>query len=81
MKFHVLTQLSLLLLPPLDYLIKHVGEDAVWRRQGDVATAWGLWLMGICEGPAFGGPVPRSWGSACSALVPKISAATSILVL
>lgn len=31
MEFHVLTQLSLLLLPPLDYLIKHVEEDAVWR--------------------------------------------------
>lgn len=61
MELHVLTQLSLLLLPPLDYLIKHVEEDAVRRRQGDVATAWGFWLMGICEGPAFGGPVPRSW--------------------
>lgn len=38
MEFHVLTQLSLLLLPPLVYLIKHVEEDAVWRREGDVAV-------------------------------------------
>lgn len=51
MKFHVLTQLSLLLLLPLDCLIKHAGEDAVRTRQGGTATAWGLWLMGICEGP------------------------------
>lgn len=65
MEFHVLTQLSLLLLPPLVYLIKHVEEDAVRRRERDVATAWGLWLMGICEGPAFGGPVPRSWSQLC----------------